>query len=294
MILRVLGVFIFIVAAILVVVYIKPIREFSEAYNLRGASIPELESAMEAHPGNVRLAMKLADAYLIQHTGPYDAKADRIYEEVLQREPDNMDAMLGAGRALADEPGKLNEALAIYRKALKVNPGNENILLDLGNIYKAQAEVPSLTDADLRHWLYRWAVYYYRLTLLVDPQNFQARFNLGVAYQQLDEKESAAREYCNAIVLAPDSYESRYNLGLVLLDLNHLNEADRQFRQAVDLLSNSPDQSKQLKTQDLAQTIENVKSSVYYDEDKSGLTPDLPTPFMSSACLLTPPQQKAS
>ena len=269
-----------------VVIFIEPIREFSNSYNLQGASIPELEIARQKNPENVAIALQLANEYHYQSSDKKrnQKQAESLYKAILKKHPQHVGALIGYGRFLSEQPGKDNKALLQYRKALEIDKSNEDLLGALGTFYKTRAENPKLLNPELRRWLYQWSVYYYRLAIYVNPNRFQPRFNMGVAYQQLDDRENSAREYCDAIALLPGSYEARYNLGLILLDLNYLNEAGRQFQKSVALLSETP--GGDLDAQELRRRIEGVTNNVYYDAAKSSLGPEELPQYLSPACLL--------
>src|SRR5208337_1103970 len=58
-------------------------------------------------------------------------QAIKLYEELLQKAPDSIDARINLGAALAQQ-GRYDEAMQQYRKVLSRDPRNETALLNLG------------------------------------------------------------------------------------------------------------------------------------------------------------------
>ena len=68
--------------------------------------------SLEHHPGNIRVRNSLAVSYA--YAGKYE-EAEYHYKEALKVDPYNTDALIGSGKALADQ-GRYAEALAQYKK----------------------------------------------------------------------------------------------------------------------------------------------------------------------------------
>ena len=66
----------------------------------------------------------------------------------------------------------------------------------------------------------------------MQPDNADARFNLGNALFNKGEYAPAAEAYREAIRLNPNLAHAHYNLGMTLLRLNDQGAADKQFREA--------------------------------------------------------------
>lgn len=71
-----------------------------------------------------------------------------------------------------------------------------------------------------------------------DPEYVDAYYNLGTAYNQLQDYERSAQAFEQAIKLKPDYPEALYNLGLTLVKLNRLDDAIHSYQKALEI---SPD-----------------------------------------------------
>lgn len=271
----------------------KPILSFGKARLVETAAqnainaqnwpkaIEIYENGLREHPSNTQIAQRLGKLY--QHGGQTE-KASQLYRSLLKADPDNLAAQIGLGQVAAASPEHFNEAVLTYRKALKQHPNNPELLFEIGNLYKTAAENPQETRATMRKWLYDQARYYYQMSIKSDPRQFQAQFNLGIAYQQQENLQPAAKAYCQAIVLNPASFEARYNLGLVLSELNYLEEAYRQMGQAVQLAS---EQTGEAGAMQLARRVQNIKNSIYNNTSRQGLSAKSKPEFLDEKCLVT-------
>ena len=71
-----------------------------------------------------------------------------------------------------------------------------------------------------------------------DPEYVEAYYNLGTAYNQLQDYEKSAQAFEQAIQLKPEYSEALYNLGLTLVKLNRLDNALQSYQKALAI---SPD-----------------------------------------------------
>jgi len=131
------------------------------------------------------------------------------------------------GQALQNA-GRVDEAMAEYERALKINPGMVAVLMNMGNIVMAQGKL----DA---------AEAWYKRAVAADPKQSLAHYNLGGLYQAQKKAAPAIAAFTQALKLNPNMAEARVNLGSVFKDENRFEEAEAQYRQAIAL---DPKQSK--------------------------------------------------
>jgi Tfp pilus assembly protein PilF len=246
------------------------------------------EKGVKDYPSHYHFSTALAALY--QQQGALN-RAEALYKKVLENDVKNMEARIGYAKFLMQDPQRLNEAVKQCREALRFHKGDPRLLMTLGDLYKQAGENPAETREKIKQWLFDWAIYYYRIALRNDPNLFQPRFNLAVIYQELEKPESAAIHYCNAILLAPDSYEARYNLGLALVSLHAYDEGYRQLAQAIQILS---DQNRMADAQTLAEHVQAVKNSVFSFGESSGLKTVEPPNTLNPSCLLDKKPAQAS
>lgn len=291
---RLLGIFLFgVIVAVLVLNY-KNILAFSQTHELQASAqkvvtaqqwdkaVQIYEDGLKRYPENADIANRLAWYY--QQTNQAE-RAEKTYRHVLQKNPDNVNARIGLANLLKQDPTRINEAVDVFRVALRKDPENEVLLSQIGDLYETAAENPQETRESVRKDLYTQAAYYYQLSLKLEPQQFQTQFNLGVAQQNLKNLQPAVKSYCGALAIQPDNYQARYNLGMVLTDLNFLEEGYRQMDRAVEILSQEGEMKDAMR---MAQLVQNVKNGVYYNPSKQGLGHSETPTFMEKGCFYRP------
>lgn len=237
------------------------------------------------HPQNLDLAYTLGNLYL-QNNQP--AEAAEVFKNILAKDPSHLKATLKYGAILSQNPQKLRKALNLYRYVLKTNSDSAELLNALGDVYRMSAENPAEKRQTLKTWLTEWAIYYYRLASRTEPTYYEPYFNLGIAYQELKRLEKSATNYCNALILDPDSYAARYNLGLVLIDLGDTEQAYRELSQGVHLLADqgSPDAAHAL-----AEKVQTIKNTLYnqnnVERDQLGAQTGQAAKLLNPSCLAT-------
>lgn len=126
-----------------------------------------------------------------------------------------------AGDALADQ-GRLDEALASYRRALQIQPDLAAVHCNLGSLLLALGR-PGEAEAC------------YRQALRIQPDLAEALSNLGSVLdtlERLDEAEACCRR---ALQLQPALVEAHCNLGNILRKRARLDEAETCYRRALAL-----------------------------------------------------------
>lgn len=241
-------------------------------------AIQVYESALKEYPNNARIALELGRFY---RKNNQQERAEGVYKSIIEAQPDNVEARVSLASLIKDDPNRINEAVDIYRAALKANPHDAHLLTQIGNLYKEAAENPKEGRESTKTWLYDQARYYYQLSLKLNPKQFNTHFNLGVAHQNMKNLQPAAKSYCQALLLKQDSPEAHFNLGLVLSELNYLDEAYRQMDTAVQLSS-----AKNMETaMEIARRVQNVKNDIYNSTQHHGLNKRPDPEFLDPACL---------
>jgi tetratricopeptide (TPR) repeat protein len=121
----------------------------------------------------------------------YYPRAAAAYAHVLKLEPDNLDALRGIGNIDFDQH-KYDEAIAAYEHYLSRMPDDPEVRTDLGTMLLSSGSPDQ-------------AILQYRKVLETHPNFFEASFNLGIAYGQMNELEAARNAFAKAKTLAPDA-----------------------------------------------------------------------------------------
>lgn len=117
------------------------------------------------------------------------------------------------------EAGKVEDAIASYRKAIELDPTQWEAYNNLGVILAAHNQIDE-------------ALKLYRKALEHDPGNTLAHNNLGLALARKGELDDAIREFRTAAEAG--HVEAICNLGNALLSLRRVDEALAQYRKAIE------------------------------------------------------------
>lgn len=149
------------------------------------------------------------------------AQAEQIYRQILQQQPNQVDALHLLG-AIAHQAGQLEDAIALYQQALTLNPALAQVHNNLGIALKQQGQLEE-------------AIQHYYQAIALQPNSAQFHYNLGIAFQAQERLEEASQHYHTATVLQPNSAESYNNLGYILTQLGKLEEALACYDTAINL-----------------------------------------------------------
>jgi Flp pilus assembly protein TadD/SAM-dependent methyltransferase len=118
--------------------------------------------------------------------------------------------------------GRLDDAIASYGRALALSPDSPHTHYNLGNALKERGKL-------------REAVGCYRTAVALKPDMAEAANNLGIAYQALGQTSDAIAAYREAVTMHPTYAEAFYNLGTALRESDRTDEAIAAYRTALSL-----------------------------------------------------------
>jgi predicted O-linked N-acetylglucosamine transferase (SPINDLY family)/glycosyltransferase involved in cell wall biosynthesis len=144
-------------------------------------------------------ALQLAVYY---HRSDRLNEAQQIYTKILQRQPDEPEALYGLG-VLTNQIGDRDKAEQIFTDILKIEPKSVKALVSMGNLQQAQGKLPE-------------AVEYYQKALTVQPNAVPIYNNLGYVLQQQGKLDNAIACYQKALQLQPNLVEAEINLANAL------------------------------------------------------------------------------
>jgi tetratricopeptide (TPR) repeat protein len=195
-----------------------------------------------------------------QHRAGNFGQAEAIYREIIERDPKGTDPrhadalhLLGliafeggfhqvAGALIAaaieiggpapmycanlgiafGRQGKLNEAIACFRQALKGNPNDGNINARLGSALLAQGRPREAAEA-------------FRLSLRFQPGSALTHFELGNALHATGAFEEAAESYLSALAREPAYAEASHNLGITRTMQHRHEDAIAAYERAIGI-----------------------------------------------------------
>jgi Tfp pilus assembly protein PilF len=186
------------------------------------------------------------------------ASADRLYAVVLQREPENFDALHGLGQ-LHCQCRRFDTALVLIRTALRADPKRADGFASLGLVFyhlrqikdaltsfedglrvaPADAELLNLRGMALLELSRAGeAIESFERALVADPAFFDAQANYGNALFRLNRPAEALSIYDRALMTQPGNAELLTNRAIALCKLDRPHEALMSVNRA---LARKPD-----------------------------------------------------
>ncbi|MFX1346427.1 MAG: tetratricopeptide repeat protein [Promethearchaeota archaeon] len=143
---------------------------------------------------------------------------------------ENIDKLIKEAKELTNQE-RFDEALEILEKLFTDNPHSEDVkksLLETLFIYGGY-----LNDEYILQ--YEKAKDMFKRIIEIDPTNYRAHYNLGIANFNLDDLEKAKDCYEEAARIKPDYQYCFYNIGLVYETKGDLQEALKYYEKALEI-----------------------------------------------------------
>jgi tetratricopeptide (TPR) repeat protein len=141
------------------------------------------------------------------------------YREAIRINPNFAEAHTNLGRALRDK-GQLDEAIAECREAVRLSKGLATPHIGLGNALHVKGRLDE-------------AIAEYHEAIRIDPSIAEAHDNLGNSLSGKGQLDEAIAEHREAIRIREDFTESHNNLGTVLSRKGRADEAIDEYRAAI-------------------------------------------------------------
>ncbi len=136
-----------------------------------------------------------------------------------RQRPDGAEVLLNHGADLHRE-GKLDEAIAAWREAIRLKPDFAYPYHNLGTALRAQGKRDE-------------AIVAYRNAIRLDPSFAESHYALGLALQDQDKLREAIAAYREAIRLKSDHLQAQRTLGNALVQSGLALQAERKLEEAV-------------------------------------------------------------
>lgn len=170
---------------------------------------------------DTQVAARLREAMDHHGAGRYEAAA-RLYEQILEREPDNADALRLLG-TIAQRRGDLEQAARHMERALAAVPDSALIYSSLGHVYQEQ-QATGL------------ALQCFQASLKLDPTHADAWLGLGISHQIGGDLDAAVCAYQQLLALYPDHQRALFNLALALQAATRYEEAGAALQRLLTLV----------------------------------------------------------
>ena len=142
---------------------------------------------------------------------------------------DQYDKIIKTKRSLISIPYVYNNRIS-YKENLAIAYYNKGVAYRLKSLY-------SIDDWELQRKYLAKAIEAYKKSIDINPNSYDAQYNLGIAYHITGSYDEAGKCYCKAIKSAPMNYEAHYNLAVLLRKLGHYEEAYDEIDKASTLIS---------------------------------------------------------
>jgi tetratricopeptide (TPR) repeat protein len=149
------------------------------------------------------------------------ADEETLWSDNVARNPNTWVAHNNLGYALK-QAGKIEEAIAHYQQALRIEPDYAEAHYNLGNALKRLGRIPE-------------AIAHYEQALRIKPDYAEAHNNLGNALKLAGKIEEAIAHYEQALRIEPDFAEAHCNLGNALEQTGRVREGIGHYEQALRL-----------------------------------------------------------
>lgn len=254
-------------------------------------------SALKLYPEHYSAWFNLGNIYVVYED--YYSAVD-AYEQAINYNPKMMIARMNYGIVSAEKLGDFDGAIDQYneiiktkrhlisipfvysnRKSYKMNKGIA--YYNMGVAYR-QKSLYAGDDWRLQRQYLEKAIEAYKNAIKILKKDYDARYNLALAYHLIGDYNNAGLTYCKAIKIAPMNYEAHYNLAILLRHMKYYKESLDELEKATALITDSQGNSNRQRyvfdvMNDVTRTILSDSEKDYMvdkvaDEDKlsSGVT----------------------
>jgi Flp pilus assembly protein TadD len=165
-----------------------------------GKSTPTATAAPKALPRELQNVAVAARKNLQQ--GNYRT-AEKQYQTVLAKDPNNVDALSNLG-VVYFRSGKIRTAESMLKKALAIAPNDGFVLTTLGIVHYRQSRF----DEALKEL---------RKAIEINPNSATAHNYLGITASQKGRQQEAEKEMLQAIANDPNYADAHFNLAVILI-----------------------------------------------------------------------------
>ncbi|MGA7915424.1 MAG: tetratricopeptide repeat protein [Candidatus Acidiferrales bacterium] len=226
--------------------------------NLKQAE-SDLASVLRSNPRDYRALNLLG---MIRAQQQRNVEAEKLFKRVIQEQPNFAGAYVNLGLVYL-QMSQLDDAVAQFQEALRIDPGRDDALGALLNTWRVQARAdvqsgnpekalsalmqarkasPRNPDVEfdfamvaLRMNLLPDAAEAFRGVLAVRPDDAKSLYGLGRADIGLAKYEDAAATFSRYVQLYPQDASGHYALGVSLASLEKTSEASAQFQRSVEI-----------------------------------------------------------
>lgn len=164
--------------------------------------------------------------------------AEGLFREALVNNPQDVQATIGLGLALANQ-FKLDAADSLFDRVIAQDPNNPSAYAGKATVTLNRLQSSSGTIRSNRDSILKQAEDYAQRAVTLGPANAEAHMALGQVYKEENRLDDAASELNTATRFDPELSYAFSTLGSIKLQQNSTAEALSSFKQAADLNSSN-------------------------------------------------------
>ena len=242
-------------------------------------AIDYYNTALKLYPEHYSAWFNLGNIYVVYED--YYSAVD-AYEQAFNYNPKMMIARMNYGIVSAEKLGDFDGAIDQYneiiktkrhlisipfvysnRKSYKANKGIA--YYNMGVAYR-QKSLYAGDDWRLQRQYLEKAIAAYKNAVKILKKDYDARYNLALAYHLIGDYNNAGLTYCKAIQIEPMNYEAHYNLAILLRHLKYYRESLDELEKATMLITDS--QGISTRQRYVFDVMNDVTRTILYDEEK--------------------------
>jgi len=192
--------------------------------NNNPSAIQTYIKAIEIDPTNLELKTFLG---LLYYENKEYEKAIEVLNEVTAKADPQSKEFAEALHNIAisyDLMGQSEKAIESYQNALKVAPGNIDLMFNMGRLYFMKED-------------YEKAIESLEKVLEKNPDDFDSHLNIGNAYLQLEKFDKAIPYFKKTVEIKPDNANAWNNLGVAYIRAGMTEEGKAAFEKSDELKS---------------------------------------------------------
>ena len=186
---------------------------------------PQEDEAKNESDSPRKRAIRLYNEAHKNHLGGHVDQAMAQYKQAIKIDPDLVEAHSDLGLAY-NQQHNYGSALIEFRKALALNPLDAYTYNGLGAALRAQHD----NVAAIKNW---------ETAVRLDPRLAAAHYNLGTAYEAEGDLDRALVSYEDAVKNDGHFGEAFFRMGLILQQRHRLSDARINFRKALKISADS-------------------------------------------------------
>ncbi|HEY7098633.1 MAG TPA: FG-GAP-like repeat-containing protein [Terriglobales bacterium] len=178
------------------------------------------ELALSGDPTSAEATYGIGSVYLKQNRLAEARESFERATKLVAGYPDTLPNSWNNLGLLQANAGNIDDAIANFEEALKLNPEHPIALLNLGNAYRRKQQWDKA-----RQILER--------AVAAHPQDAEANYSLAMVFAQSDDSEHAYEYLQKALKYRPDYPEALNNLGVLYLRTRRRDEAVHTFEECI-------------------------------------------------------------